>query len=70
VKGAGQYYTPPYQMRIRSHQEEISWVVSELEEGVSGNLPMTWLALHKPDRDWEREESNGAVFIVSNIACQ
>jgi len=54
VKGAGEYYTPPYLMRIGSHQEEISWEVSESEEGVSGYLRMTRLALHNPDMDWEK----------------
>jgi hypothetical protein len=54
MKEAGVYYTPPYTMRIGSHQEEISWEVATLEDGVSGYLPISWLAKHNPDIDWEK----------------
>jgi hypothetical protein len=54
MKEAGMYYTPPYTMRIGSHQEEISLEVATLEDGVSGYLPISWLAKHNPDIDWEK----------------
>jgi hypothetical protein len=56
MKEAGVYYTPPYTMRIGSHQEEISWEVATLEDGVSGYLPISWLAKHNPDIDWEKRK--------------
>jgi len=56
VKGAGEYYTPPHLMRIGTHQEEISWEVSELEAGVPVYLLKTRLALLNPDIDWEKRK--------------
>jgi hypothetical protein len=49
MKGAGEYYTTPYCMRIGSHQEDISWEVAHIEEDIAGYLPMFWLYLHNPD---------------------
>jgi hypothetical protein len=43
MKGAGEYYTTPYCMRIGSHQEDISWEVAQIEENNAGYLPMSWL---------------------------
>ena len=53
IKGAGVYYTPPYTMRIGSHQE-ISWEVSQLKDDIAGYLPILWLEKHNPDIDWPR----------------
>jgi hypothetical protein len=52
MKGAGEYYTTPYCMKIGSHQEDISWEVAQLEENIAGYLPMSWLYLHNPDIEW------------------
>jgi hypothetical protein len=53
MKGAGEYYTPLYEMRIGSHQEEISWEIAQLEDDILGYLPMAWLQKHNPDIQWD-----------------
>jgi hypothetical protein len=53
MKGAGEYYTTLYCMRIGSHQEDISWEVAQIEEDIAGYLPMSWLYLHNPDVEWD-----------------
>jgi hypothetical protein len=53
MKGAGEYYTTPYCMRIGSHQEDISWEVAQIEKDIAGYLPMSWLYLHNPDVEWD-----------------
>jgi hypothetical protein len=53
MKGAGEYYTTPYCMRIGSQEEDISWEVAQIEENIAGYLPMSWLYLHNPDVEWD-----------------
>lgn len=53
MKGAGEFYTPPYLMRIGSHQEDLSWEIAHLDEGIAGYLPMSWLHQHNPDIEWD-----------------
>jgi hypothetical protein len=53
IEGAGERYTTPLTMRIGHHQEEISWEIGQLEEGISGYLPIEWLTKHNPEIDWE-----------------
>jgi hypothetical protein len=53
IEGAGERYTTPLTMHISHHQEEISWEIGQLEEGISGYLPIEWLTKHNPEIDWE-----------------
>jgi hypothetical protein len=53
IEGAGVRYTTPLTMRIGHHQEEISCEIGQLEEGISGYLPIEWLTKHNAEIDWE-----------------
>ena len=55
IPGAGRYVVPNLGMSINNHQEELSWEVGDIEPGVDGYLPVSWLSLHNPDIDWERK---------------
>src|SRR5882672_1698863 len=49
---AGEKYVEDIIMRIQDHQEELSWEISQLEEGIDGYLPISWLEVHNPDVNW------------------
>ena len=53
MKEAGERYSPDLIMRIGHHQEELSWEVATLEEGIDGYLPVGWLQQHNPDIQWD-----------------
>ena len=56
IQGAGRYVVPNLGMSIGQHQEELAWEVGDIEQGVDGYLPVSWLSLHNPDIDWERKQ--------------
>ena len=49
MEDAGVRYTEDIVLRIGTHQEEFSWEISRLEEGVAGYLHVSWLQRHNPD---------------------
>ena len=52
MEGAGDKHTEDVIQRIGTHQEELTWEISLLEDGIDGYLPISWLQLHNPDVQW------------------
>lgn len=50
---AGLKYSELLVMRIGYHQEELSWEIGKLEDGIDGYLPIAWLETHNPDIQWD-----------------
>jgi hypothetical protein len=46
-------YSTPLTMRIGHHQEDVSWEIGKLEQGISGYLPVEWLTKHNHEIDRE-----------------
>ena len=53
MEGAGDRYTEDAILRIGTHQEELTWEISRLEDGIDGYLPISWLQTHNPDVQWD-----------------
>ena len=53
MEDAGARYSEDLIMRIKEHQEEFTWVISHLEDGIDGYLPISWLEQHNPDVQWD-----------------
>jgi hypothetical protein len=53
IEDAGSKYSTPLTMRIGHHQEEVSWEIGKLKEGISRYVPVEWLTKHNPEIDWE-----------------
>ncbi len=53
MEDAGEKHTEDLVLRIGAHQEELSWEISTLEEGIDGYLPISWLQQHNPDVQWD-----------------
>ena len=53
MEGAGDKHTEEVILRIGTHQEELTWEISGLEDGIDGYLPISWLQLHNPDVQWD-----------------
>jgi hypothetical protein len=66
MKGAGEYYTTSYGMRIDSHQEDISWEVAQIEENIAGYLPMFWLYLHVTGPDTQGPRTTDSSLITKS----
>ena len=49
MEGAGDKHTEDVILRIGTHQEELTWEISRLEDGIDGYLPISWLQLQNPD---------------------
>ena len=52
MEDAGDKYSEDVILRIGTHQEELTWEISRLEDGIDGYLPISWLPLHNPDVQW------------------
>ena len=53
MEDAGDKYSEDVILRIGTHQEELTWEISRLEDGIDGYLPISWLQLHNPDVQWD-----------------
>ena len=53
MEDAGARYSEDLIMRIKEHQEELTWEISRLEDGIDGYLPISWLEQHNPDVQWD-----------------
>ena len=49
MEGARDKHSEEVILRIGTHQEELTWVIFSLEDGIDGYLLITWLQLHNPD---------------------
>jgi len=58
ILGAGIYYTQLLELAIGKHTERLVWEVSQIEEGIDGYLPITWLSNHNPNIDWQKGTMN------------
>ena len=52
MEDAGDKYSEDVILRIGTHQEELTWKISRLEDGIDGYLPISWLQLHNPEVQW------------------
>ena len=52
MEDAGYKYSEDIILRIGTHQEELTWEISRLEDGTNGYLPISSLQLHNPDVQW------------------
>ena len=56
IQSAGTYYIPLTTLRIKDHEEKMSWEVGRIESGIDGYLPVEWLTRHNPDINWEHSK--------------
>ena len=49
MEKAGDKHTEEVILRIRTHQEELTWEISRQEDSIYEYLPISWLQLHNPD---------------------
>ena len=52
TEGAGDNHSEEVILRIGTHQEELTWEISRLEDGINGYLPISWLQPNNPDVQW------------------
>src|SRR5215217_4762651 len=53
IEGAGMYYIPLTTLKIKDHEEKMSWEVGKIQSGIDGYLSVEWLTRHNPDINWE-----------------
>ena len=53
MENAGDKYSEDVILHIGTHQEELTWEISRLEDGIDGYLPISWLQLYNPDVQWD-----------------
>ena len=52
MEGAGDKHSEEVILRIGTNQEELTWEISRLEDGIDRYHPISWLQLHNPDVQW------------------
>ena len=53
MEDAGDKYSEDVILHVGTHQEELTWEISRLEDGMNVYLPISWLQLHNPDVQWD-----------------
>ena len=52
MEGAGDKHSEEVILRFATLQEELTWEISRLEDGIDGYLPICWLQHYNPDVQW------------------